>query len=102
MRDMLARVLEHMDQPPTPKGTSTTKKWLVGAFLALLALSGGYYWGEKKWESGFKDGLRALHQMCYSQKEGGVALDKETGRVIMCAPLTQLPKEELKRFNQEA
>lgn len=102
MRDMLTRSLERMEQPPAPNGTSTTKKWLVGAFLALLAVSGGYYWGEHRWNTGFKDGLRALHQMCYEQKDGGMALDKETGRVIMCAPLTKLPKEELKRFNQEA
>ena len=92
---MLIRSLESMEQHPAPKGTSTTKKWLVGAFLALLAASGGYYWGEHCNQQGVYEGMKAILQLCTSRPEGGMIVDQDDGTVMICAPMPKVPKQEL-------
>jgi len=71
---------------------TTTKKWLLGAFLALvgaLSVWGAYYTGLN---TGIKRGIDAYHEACYTM--GGFIMD-EQGRAVACKGLTQLPRQEL-------
>lgn len=66
-------------------------KRLLGAFLALVALSltgkGLWVYGN---EAGYARGLTDYHNMCY---HGGMVVIEE--KVVICAPLTSLPKNEV-------
>lgn len=70
-----------------------SKKWLVGAFTALVALSSvglvSYWQGQK---AGIKEGVDMYHQMCYHIS--GITVD-EVGRVVVCGPGGVLSKKEL-------
>lgn len=72
-------------------------KRLLGAFTALLALCltgwGSWYYGNK---AGIAQGIDMYHQMCYTY--GGYIVDQPSGTVVQCAPLTQIPEAERKKF----
>lgn len=75
-------------------------KRLVGAFSALavaLLIGGvGQYYGEQQ---GIVKGIDMYHEQCYN---GGIVIDQNTGKAVVCGPLTQLPKEERDLFKDRA
>ena len=74
------------------------KKWLLGAFLALLGLLATHYLAFKSgFVHGTMHGVDFVHQMCYNN--GGIIID-EQGRAIVCGRLTQVPQKELDKFDK--
>lgn len=63
---------------------------IVLAFLVATGY-GGYKYGVKQ---GITLGLTGYHSQCLV---GGIVIDEE-GKAIKCAPLGQVPKEELEKF----
>lgn len=72
---------------------TTLKKRLLGAFLALVALSSvglvSYWQGEKQ---GINKGIDMYHQMCFYV--GGLVVDSD-GKLVLCAPAGVMSKKEL-------
>lgn len=71
-------------------------KRLLGAFLALLALSGGIGANYFSYKAGVQKGVDTYHLMCYTY--GGFIVDERTGTVVACGPMTEIPEPERKKF----
>ena len=50
-------------------------------------------------EKGVIEGIDAYHQICYDGYPPTQIMDNNTGTVVICAPLVQVPQEELKNIN---
>jgi hypothetical protein len=48
----------------------------------------------KLYSAGVTAGLRGYHSQCYTI--GGIIINEEDGTVVQCAPLSVVPKEELR------
>jgi hypothetical protein len=67
----------------------------LAVILAIAAPTGAYLVGEYK---GRVEGLNLYHEACY---QGAIMFNNEDGTAVQCAPLTQVPKEELNKYNKD-
>lgn len=76
----------------------TWQKWGVGLGAFLMWLGINAWAGHYAYEQGMEQGMKDVIGICYHI--GGVLLDKDTGLVIQCSPLTQVPQQELDLFKE--
>jgi hypothetical protein len=72
-----------------------TKKILTVVF-SLLLLFASFVVGSRH---GFTSGVDFQFNQCYNI--GGVVVDSDTGKVIECSPLGQIPPQEFEQFKKE-
>ena len=71
-------------------------KYVVYAVITGVLLAGALGYGSVKLKDHYiKQGLDMYHNQCYNV--GGYVIN-EDGTVVMCKPLTQIPKQELDRI----
>ena len=97
--DWMLNMLPNDSEPPKKPLATWVSTWWFKGLVALSVAFAGYLYGNWMHDNGVREGLKGFHQMCYNNSDGMMSLDKETGHVIMCAPLTTIPKEEIKNIN---
>ena len=80
------------------------KNFWVGLLIATLYVTSlGIVWkmgnldGNKE---GLKMGVDMYHQICYNG-EPPTLMFNDSGTVVICAPLTEVPQEEVKKLKPE-
>ena len=68
------------------------KLWVKVLIVAAI-VSSFVVVGRVSYTSAYKSGLQDLIQMCFYIP--GMYINNDTGKVIMCQPLAEIPKEEL-------